>query len=417
MSGPDNLLTRAEALTPRLIEATKALVANPSETPPSDTRAIVDLAGEIALSFGADLMIQHERETPVRNLILRWCGGREAPRLIISCHIDTYPVGDPAEWLRAPFGEIDGGRFYGRGSADMKGGIAASLGAMAILAEIAPEIAAQTALVLAGDEEAMAERGTGFLIEDFPDWAGAATIVPDVGSPRIIRTGEKGMLWLDIEVTGKAAHSAHKHLGENAIVRLMSILDALKELETIETPCDHPARGTITAAEPHVTSPAGVGEAAALNGLTVNIGRIEGGTSPNLVAARARAELDLRLPQGVSCAEILARIEAILAPHGPAVRMAVTRRYEPNFTPQDRPIVAAALAASAAVRKAPAWPNLRIGASDARLWRRAGFDCVVCGLSAYNLGGADENFEMAELPVLTAILVQTALNLFTPVEA
>jgi len=410
---PD-LVARAAALTPRMLDATRALVAEPSETPPSDTRAVADLAADLARDFGSDHVEWHERETPVRNVVLRWCGGRAAPRLILSCHLDTYPVGDAATWTRAPFGEQADGRFYGRGSADMKGGIAASLGAMELLAEAAPDVAAQIAVVLAGDEEAMGERGTGFMIEDFPGWTGASVIVPDVGAPRVIRIAEKGMLWLRLTATGKAAHSAHKHLGSSAIETLMAALTALQELEAIETPQDHPARAIAREAEPFVTSAQGIGEETALNRLTVNIGRIEGGQSPNLVAAQAEAALDLRLPQGVGTAEILERIAALLAPFGEALTMSVDRRYEPNMTPLASPVVQAALAASGAVLGRPSLANLRIGASDARLWRREGFDSIVCGLTPFNLGGADEHFLIDELPQLAAILAVSAINLLSP---
>lgn len=410
---PD-LLVRAEALLPRMMAATRLLVAEPSETPPSDTRAVADLAARLARDFGADAVIAHERESPVRNLVLRWCGGAAAPKLILSCHLDTYPVGDAAVWTRAPFGEEAEGRFYGRGSADMKGGIAASLGAMALLAETAPEIAAEIAVVLAGDEEAMGERGTGYLIEDFPDWAGASVIVPDVGAPRVIRLAEKGMLWLSLTARGRAAHSAHKHLGESAIETLIAALAQIRSLEALETPQDHPARVIAAEAEPFVTNAQGIGEEAALNRLTVNIGRIEGGLSPNLVAAEARAALDLRLPQGVSTAEVLERLAALLAPFGAALSLDIDRCYEPNMTAPEAPLVQAALQASSAVLGESALTNLRIGASDARLWRRAGFDAVVCGLTPFNLGGADENFRISELPQLTAILAQTALHLLDP---
>ncbi|MBZ4689315.1 MAG: family metallopeptidase [Cereibacter sp.] len=402
------LLTGAQALSDRLLEVTRRLVAIPSETPPSDTGAAVEEAIALAIEMGASSALRHEREAPVRNAVLRWCGGEGPPALILSCHIDTYPVGDRAAWTKDPFGEQDGTRFYGRGSADMKGGIAACFGAMALLAERAPDIAARVAVVLAGDEEAMGERGTGMMIADFPEWRGASVIVPDVGAPRLPRIGEKGMLWLRIEAEGLSAHSAHKHRGRSAIAELTGFLDRLMQLEALETPAHHPARAVIAAANPLSESLSGAGESEALSRVTVNVGTIRGGSSPNLVPAEAEAEVDIRLPQGVGCAEVLDRIEGMLAAHAGRVRLEILRRYEPNATDASAPIVRACLDAAETILGLPAAANLRIGASDARLWRRGGFDTVVCGLTPGNLGGADEYLLVPELAELAALLARAA---------
>ena len=71
------------------------------------------------------------------------------------------------------------------------------------------------------------------MLEHIPHARGDANICGDVGSPKVVRFGEKGLMWVEVEATGSPAHGAHVHRGTNAIDRLRVALDRLKELETI----------------------------------------------------------------------------------------------------------------------------------------------------------------------------------------
>src|SRR5262249_55411262 len=124
-------------------------------------------------------------------------------------------------------------KLYGRGVCDMKGGIACSLLAATLLAENRDAWAGEIVLTLAGDEENMGSLGTGYLLEQVPHARGDANICGDVGSPGVVRFGEKGLMWVEIEATGKPAHGAHVHRGVNAIDRLRLALDRLKDLERL----------------------------------------------------------------------------------------------------------------------------------------------------------------------------------------
>ena len=134
------------------------------------------------------------------------------------------------------------GRLFGRGAADMKGGIACSMVVLSLLAEHRSSWAGEAVLTLAGDEESMGAPGTKFLIDTVPHAVGDAVIVGDAGSPHVLRFGEKGFLWIEIEATGRAAHGAHVHLGVNAVDRLRSALDALTGIPALRP--DAPAAVT-----------------------------------------------------------------------------------------------------------------------------------------------------------------------------
>jgi succinyl-diaminopimelate desuccinylase len=132
----DWLLEKAAAHLPSLIELTQALVRTDSQTPPSDTGRVADIV-IAALSEHPDIEVQRLTSVaPVVNLVARLDGGLPGRRLILNGHLDTYPIGIAASWSDDPLsGAIRDGRLYGRGSADMKGGIAALVFVMKIFAE------------------------------------------------------------------------------------------------------------------------------------------------------------------------------------------------------------------------------------------------------------------------------------------
>ncbi|MAU97916.1 MAG: peptidase M20 [Fulvimarina sp.] len=397
---------KAAALSagPELVSLTRELVKIDSQTPPSDTRAAAAFAADYLSALPGIEVSLHSPYAPIQNLVARLGGKTQGRRLIVSGHLDTYPIGARSQWTRDPLGgEVVGNRLYGRGAADMKGGVAASLIVMRLLAETIAEFPGELVLALAGDEESMGEDGTQFLIDMVPACRADAVIVPDVGSPQILRCGEKGMIWLCLEASGRAAHGAHVHRGDNAIASLISALDALRQLERMQMPDTVEAASWMNQAKALSEPLGGAGEFAVMSRVTVNVGTIAGGTSPNLVPDTARAELDIRLPMGVTVAAVEAEIARLLADH-PAVECSVTRRYEATWTSPCEPIVSGTLAACREILPVPVAPNMRVGASDARLWRRAGMPTVVCGLTPTNLGGPDESLDVKELPILAAIL-------------
>lgn len=383
-----------------LVDATRRLVRIDSQTPPSDTREVARLAAALLSGMPGVEVDLLESRPPVTNLVARLRGGEPGPRLILNGHLDTFPVGEGA-WTVDPLGgTVADGRLYGRGSADMKGGCVSLIETMRLFAERFAPFPGEIVLTLVGDEERMGELGTQWLIDTVPDILGDGVIVADVGGPQAVRLGEKGMIWLEVEASGRQVHGAFPHLGDNALERLMPALAALKELEAwpVETPIA--AAAAIDAAS-GLPGAEGEDSRRVMRRLTVNLGRLEGGTSPNLVPARAHAGLDIRIPLGLTVAQVEAEIENRLAPHG--VAWTATRRYEPSWTSRETPIARACLRAAARVLDQPVFPDMRIGGSDARLWRRAGLDSAVHGLSAANLGAPDEYLAIDELWRLLAI--------------
>lgn len=397
----NELVAAALARADAVVALTQSLVRLDTQTPPSDTRAAAALIERRLQAVSGVTLRRYDSEPPVANLVATVSGGAPGPRLVLNGHLDTYPIGEANGWAQDPLGgEITDGRLYGRGSADMKGGVAALVETTILFAERMRPFPGELVLALGGDEERMGELGAQWLIDHAPEVRGDGVIVADVGAPDLVMLGEKGMIWLDLSAQGRQAHGAHVHAGSNAADRLIDALVALRRLEELHpTPPEEAAAIMATAGEQAAASSAAARET--MRRVTVNLGRISSGVSSNLVPARAEAGADVRIPLGLSTQVVEAEIAERLAGH-PAVSYEITRRYEATWTPATSPTAKACAAAATLIEDRPARQDMRIGGSDARLWRRAGFDAVVLGLTPYNLGAPDEHLDVFELRRLAA---------------
>jgi acetylornithine deacetylase/succinyl-diaminopimelate desuccinylase-like protein len=407
------LAKRVDASLDRLIAVTQRLVAVASPNPPSDTEAIAAVAEELLLEIPGIEVEVVEPSPRVKSLIGRIKGGRPGRRLIFNGHLDTFPILETLPWTVPPLGGVlKDGKLYGRGVCDMKGGMACSLLAAHLLAENRDAWSGEIVLTLAGDEENMGSLGTGWMLDHVPHAKGDANICGDVGSPKVVRFGEKGLMWVEVEATGSPAHGAHVHRGTNAIDRLRVALDRLKELETIPFQAPPVVTQAIAKARPISEPLSGTGESEVLQRVTVNIGTIEGGTSPNLVPTHAIARADIRLPVGITTDVLAAKLDEWLA-RLDGVSWRAIRRFEASFTPPDQEIVVLTAKVAAEVLGAAPAVNMRVGGSDSRWYRPAGVPTVVLGLTPFNMGGADEYVLVDELLAVAKIHTLTAFDFLT----
>ena len=325
-------------------------------------------------------------------------------------HLDTYPVGDPELWTTDPAGERRGDRLYGRGAADMKGGIAASISALATLAAHRHAWPGEAVLTLAGDEESMGPLGTRWLLDHIPHTSGDAVLIPDAGSPRVLRFGEKG-LSLDRgrghrPRCPRRPRSPRRKTPSTASSPPSPVSSASATSPSTPPP---PSSPPSTAPAPSPNPLAGAGEAAVLAQLTINIGRIEGGTSTNLVPTHARAGIDIRLPVGLPTAHAVQALTEAL--DLPGITHRILRRFEPNHTDPATPLVRIAAAAAREVLGAEIAVNMRIGGSDARWFRMADMPTIVYGPTPHGMGGPDEWVDLPELDQVARVLALTAFDL------
>lgn len=396
-SAREKLAARVRQTRDDLIDGTARLVRAASPNPPGDTKEVAEVAADL-LSVVPDIELEiGVSEEPIHNLIARIKGSGPGKRLVFNGHLDTFPVGDESDWTVDPLGGlVANGKLFGRGTNDMKGGLACSIMAARLLAEMREHWAGEVVLTLAGDEETMGSKGTAWLLERYPHAAGDAMITGDAGSPDVLRFGEKGMLWLEVKAEGKAAHGAHVHLGINAIERLMDAVRGLLKLR--EMPFELPAEVEKAIAQSASVSEAisGEGEGETLRQITVNCGLFQGGVLSNIVAPSAEASIDIRLPAGTRTAEVEKRIADTLG-RQEGVSYRITRRFEPLWSDPDHEIVKCLKRAGQEVRGRTPVANYRVGASDARLYRMRKVPSIVCGPTPYNMGRADEFVDVEEL--------------------
>jgi len=155
--------------------------------------------------------------------------GKSGPHFAFAGHTDVVPVGDASHWQHDPFGgTLVDGKLYGRGTADMKGGIAAFVAAVTALDGAGD--AGSISFIITGDEEGDADFGTVKMVE----WLQANDQVPDVcvvGEPTnpsrlgdVIKNGRRGSLSCQLRVDGVQGHVAYPHLANNPITRLIAML-------------------------------------------------------------------------------------------------------------------------------------------------------------------------------------------------
>lgn len=258
----------AELDVDALVASTQRLVRVPGQNPPGEEEAtaaeLLAIAGELGLSG------ERHDVAPGRPNVTVTLDGGPGPGLLLLGHTDVVAVGDG--WTRDPFsGDVAQGRVHGRGSTDMKGGLAACLSAMAAVRAAGIELTGPVYLAALADEE---ENGIGvrhWIEQPHTDLLGCV-----VAEPTDLQTiiAARGACYLDIEVHGVAAHSGRPDDGRNAISGAAAIVAEIDRWH---------AEHAVADVHPLVGPP------------TFNVGAIQGGTGPSIVPAQCRLRIDRRL--------------------------------------------------------------------------------------------------------------------------
>jgi succinyl-diaminopimelate desuccinylase len=235
LTAPTELADAAQARADP-VAILQALIRCPSVTPEEGgaLHYLAALLGEAG--FATDIVRFSEPGTPdVDNLFARI--GEGDPHLIFAGHTDVVPPGDLARWRFDPFsGEIADGMIFGRGAADMKGGVAAFAAAMLDYIQRSGAPRGSLSLLITGDEEGPAINGTVKLLQ----WAAARgerfshCIVGEPTNPNalgdMIKIGRRGSLNGEIVVVGRQGHSAYPQVAENPLPTMARLVTALSDL-------------------------------------------------------------------------------------------------------------------------------------------------------------------------------------------
>ncbi|MFQ5912420.1 MAG: ArgE/DapE family deacylase [Nitrospinota bacterium] len=393
-----------------LIDLASDLVRIPSENPPGDTRDVCDFCEDWLTRRGIAVR-RLSADPTMPNVVARVTGARPGRRLVLNGHMDTYPAGDPSPWRLPPYeGRVVDGRLFGRGAADMKAGVAAGLLMTALAAENQDQFAGELVLTLVSDEETMGERGTAYLLAQAPETRGDALLSPETTGLDMMCFGQKGLYWVRLTSRGKGAHGAFIHRGKSAVDALMAALADLRcrletlgpsfppELEHYVDAAREDPRGLLTSKDLEI-----------LRIVTVNVGKIYGGEKINLVAQSCEAEVDIRLPPGVFIERVRAALKDFLLDHSD-VKMEELRSHDPTVSEPDSPLFRILQGEVRSVTGREPLLALRIGATDARLFRAVGVPSATYGPTGHNVGGPNESVVLDELVQVARVLARTAFS-------
>lgn len=266
-----------------VVAATQALVRVDTRNPPGDEVRVVAACRELLDPLDATVQVVEPR--PGRASVVATLPATGKPVLVVNGHLDVVPI-NHADWTVDPFGaEVADGRVWGRGTADMKGGIAAAIEAVAALRRSGREPAWDLVFHLVADEERGGRWGTRVLVEGGFCEDVAACLVPeptDLG----VCVAERGLLVAHLTTLGRPAHGSAPRQGISAIETAAKVVLALHAADFDEQA--HPLLGRPTA----------------------NIGQILGGSGHNTVAETCRVTVDRRVLPGATLQSTLAAVEA-----------------------------------------------------------------------------------------------------------
>lgn len=287
-SSVDRQAARAAIDTNRAVNLTQTLVRFASENPPGDQREIMNFLQGWFMERGIayETYARHEH---LPCLVATIGDPAAGPTLHFNGHTDVVPAGDG--WTREPYGaEIEGERMYGRGTCDMKAGVAAFLTVAEYLSEQQVPLQGCFEMSLVPDEETGGDDGAGFLVSEGiikPDFA----IVAEPSSMRMSIT-ESALLWLTFTTRGDRVHTLQSPTAVNAVENMADVIQGIKQLRSELAHLMHPRLG----------------------GLLLTVNMVAGGIKTNVVPDECSIEVDCRFPAslGITIDDMLAKFDAML---------------------------------------------------------------------------------------------------------
>lgn len=370
----------------------QALIRRASVTPKDEGALDVLQKALESLGFTCHRLPFSEAGTAdIDNLYARF--GTKDPNFCYAGHTDVVPVGDAKGWTVDPFAaEIINDHLYGRGAADMKGGIACFVAAVAkFLKARGPDFGGSISLLITGDEETVAINGTRKML----DWLQARGEKLDsclVGEPTnplrlgdMMKIGRRGSLVGLMTVHGSQGHTAYPHLADNPIPRLLRMLSAIVN-QKLDDGTEHFQASTLEVA-------------------TIDVGN----TATNIIPAKASATFNIRFNDRHSSESLIKQLTKTFDETIGAMGPGGATRYDVKWQRNGEAFLCppgklSTIIGKAAEKVTGRKPELSTsgGTSDARFIHRL---CPVAefGLVGQTMHKADERASLADLTQLTEI--------------
>jgi succinyl-diaminopimelate desuccinylase len=268
-------------MTTDIVSLTKKLLSFNTINPPGDEAEIAKYSGELLAEHGFRTEYYTFEKGRLHLVAERGLSSKKPP-IVLSGHFDTVPLGNK-DWITDPFaGELTEGKIHGRGSSDMKGGLAAMmLASIQAFEEKPPEGGIR--LIFTAAEE-LGCIGVQQLTKVMNDPGRASAIIVGEPTANIPYIAHKGAVYLNAVTSGKTSHSSMPELGVNAIYKAAKSIIKIMNFRF------------------------DAGKDPLLGFPTINVGRINGGMNINSVPDHAEFTIDIRSTTSIDHAVILAKL-------------------------------------------------------------------------------------------------------------
>ena len=374
-----------------LQEITRLLVRAPSPNPPGDVRECAEVIMNVLRKEGipAENLAATDKQ---RNVVAVLEGSGPGKTMWYNGHMDVVPPG--ADWTHDPWGaELVDGKIYGRGAADMKGGLASLIGSMFALKRAGCPFKGKIIFTAVADEETGSDNGTVWLIENKKVSADYAI----VGEPSDgwVAIGNRGLIWVEVTIKGKAAHGSRPDYGINAIHHAARAITALSQMD-------------LSARQDIFLAPTG----------SLSVTLVNGGTKANVIPDRCTFTLDRRMLPIETVEEATERIRQTIATvidDGASFDLKLIKAWPPVLMEQDHPLIRTAVAAFERVHGYRPEVRGKAGSTDGSFIRgMAGIPIVLYGPGPTRLAHmADEYVELQSLVRASHVYTLTTLDLLS----
>ena len=363
----------------KTLELCCELIRKPSVTPEDAGCQALMIERLHALNFNCT-------ELPCGDVSNFWAEhGDQGPLLVFAGHTDVVPPGPASRWSNPPFEPtVIDGILFGRGSADMKGSLAAMLIACEEFLAEQPNHAGRIGFLITSDEEGPAVDGTVKVLDylrergESIDWCVVGEPASSSTLGDAIKNGRRGSLGATLTVRGVQGHIAYPHLADNPIHRLLPALHALTSEVWDEGNAFFPPT-------------------------SMQVSNIQGGTGvTNIIPGEVEVVFNFRFSTEVSDDELRQRTASILQAHGLDYVIQWNLSGQPFLTPNGKLLDAAIASVLEVTGKAPELSTAG-GTSDGRFIAPTGAQVVEVGPVNATIHKIDEQVLVSDLPRLAAI--------------
>ncbi|MFW6375975.1 MAG: M20 family metallopeptidase [Thermoplasmatota archaeon] len=396
-----------------LVDFTSKLIRFDTSNPPGYTDEILHFIHEHLYEIPGVTIEQFEKIDRKPGLIASLdCG--DGPTVVLLGHLDVVPV-DEENWSFPAFeGFVEDGYIHGRGTSDMKGGVAALIFAFEELAKFKDELSGTIKLILVPDEETDGEAGIEYLNDRSDDPLNCdACLIGEPSTSHHPTIGQKGTFWMELEAVGDSEHGAlHPWVGRNAIMELCQVIDKLSSVTELESETNKRLEKVIEETVKHRTRfKKDFDPSTPFRRVSFNPGEIEGGSKINIVPEKAKAEIDMRIPIGLKMEKVEEFVKDVLKDS--FVDMKLIKKSYPNITwPEDDFIQSLVKQIEQTLEdRKPVVPVLQYASSDARIFREKEIPTVQYGPAELEgIHGRDEKVAIKDLVNSSIIYGKTVMD-------